>query len=81
MSSPGKLPKIRRTNEVMVQDLMRRSEFGAIGQVFIVEAIRYYSEKIANSPTPQTAGEGVISAITWHQIACDVDKRLKENFE
>jgi hypothetical protein len=60
---------------------MEYSPYGALGQVFIIEAIRHYSETIRNTPRPEEHGNGVVSAVTWHDIATDVSKRIKDNYE
>jgi hypothetical protein len=76
-----KLPKIRKTNEMLVRDLMTFSPYGSLSQVFIVEAIRHYAEQIAATPEPTEDGKGIISAVAWHGIARDVVKRLEEHYD
>lgn len=75
------MKKIKRTNEMMVKDLMNFSPYGALGQVFIVEAIRYYAEQVSSQPRPDDNPHQFINPQAWHDIANDVKKRLDDNYE
>lgn len=64
------------TNEELVIDLMNWSPFGALGQGFIMEAIRYYSEKVATQdakPNP----DAFIDPMVWQAIGKDVHTRCE----
>lgn len=74
------LPKIRRSNEAMVLDLMRVSPYGSLGQAFIIEAIRYYSDAVAASE-PEDKPGAIINPLAWKGIAEDVKARLAANYE
>lgn len=73
------LPHIRKSNEMMVRDLMEVSPYGALAQVFIIEAIRYYSERVAAQAAVSDPGASLDPAV-WHEIAKDVLRRLEHNY-
>jgi hypothetical protein len=50
-------------------------------QVFIIEAIRNYCERILQTSEPTDDGKGFISAIAWYRIAKDVNDRMVANYE
>jgi hypothetical protein len=70
----------RLTNEEFVSKLMSFSTYGALTQVFIIEAIRYYSEQVSATPEPEDDGNSFISPKLWHRIAVDLKKALDENY-
>lgn len=73
------IPKIQKSNNLVVRKLMET--YGTLGEVFIVEAIRYYSEKVsASTPKAETA-EDLSAQQTWKNIATSMQMTLKENFE
>jgi hypothetical protein len=70
----------RLTNEEFVSKLMSFSAYGALTQAFVIEAIRYYSEKVSSTPEPQDDKEAVINPVIWHKIAVDINKALEEQY-
>lgn len=68
------------TNEEFFNELMSFSQYGPLTQVFVIEAVRFYSEKVSSTPEPAEHGNGMISAIVWHRIAVDVGKALEEQY-
>jgi hypothetical protein len=70
----------RQTNEEFVVDLMNYSKYGGLVQAFVIEALRYYSEQIAES-VPKEDSKSFIDPIVWHGIAVDVLDQLKERYE
>lgn len=73
------LPYTRKSNEMMVRDLMEVSPYGALAQVFIIEAIRYYSERVA-AQSAVSDPSAIIDPAVWHAIAKDVLRRLEHNY-
>jgi hypothetical protein len=69
------------TNAEFVENLMNFSPHGGLCQAFIIEAIRYYAEKVAATPEPTEHGNGLISAIAWHKIAKDILERMEQKYE
>ncbi len=67
-------PATLDSNEDLVLDLLKFSKFGAMGQVFIVEAIRSYADDMA-ARDPATVGNGLVAGQAWVDIAKDVQAR------
>jgi len=76
-----------KTNEDLVKDLMNFSPCGALGQVFVVQAIQKYADKVvANkeillAEEKENADNGQISLVSmegWIKVAEDVQKRMKD---
>ena len=74
-----KLPKFEKSNVMFVRELMEVN--GALGEAFIIEAIRYYSGAVASSAPAADDPKSFINPKTWQEIAKDVDKRMKERYE
>jgi hypothetical protein len=64
-------------NEEFIADLMMYSPRGALCQIFILEAIRFYSGIIIENGKPEDDGEGLISKLAWYDIAEDIQKKLE----
>lgn len=67
-------------NEEFLGFLMTTSPFGAMSQVFIIEAIRYYSDKVASQPKPEDDSTSVISPVLWHDVALDIKARFEAKY-
>ena len=76
-----KLPKLEKSNVLFVRDLMEVSPYGALGEAFIIEAIRYYSGAIAATPPAPDDPEKFINPKTWQEVAIDVKRRMDERYE
>ena len=66
------------TNTELIVDLMTYSKWGALGQAFVVEAIRDYAKRQINAAawadTPNSMG---LRQETWQAIARDVEARCE----
>lgn len=71
----------KRTVEDLMDDMLSQATHGEFTQIFVVEALRYYSEMIMQTTLPPDDGDAVIAAKTWKEIAANVHGMLKENFE
>ena len=71
----------QKTNEEFVSELMSQSTYGQLMQVFVVEAVRYYSNQVAATPEPDSDDNAFISPKVWHMIAKDVKQQLEKAFE
>jgi len=67
-----------KTNEDLVLDLMNYSPYGALGEVFIVEAIRKYADALVATPLGPSSPDSFINNEPWNSIAADVKKRCDE---
>ena len=85
------LKGLPRSNEAMLQDLMRNPCDPRFGQAFIMEAIRVYSMMVVENGEPPTEVvemhlanpemQGIPSPLDWYNIAKDVKERLEENLK
>jgi hypothetical protein len=76
-----KLPKVRKSNELFIRELMTQSIHGALTETFIIEAVRYYCEKILSNPEPEDKSNLVINPRIWWNIAKELKEALIERFE
>jgi len=70
----------RVTNEDFIKQLLAIQEHGPLTEVFLVEAIRFYSASVADAPTPKDHGNGMISVIAWHQIATEIKEMFEKQY-
>ena len=61
--------------------MMNFSAFGALSQVFVVEAIRFYSEQVLKQSEPADSSEGIINPRIWWKLAEDMQKQIYDNYE
>lgn len=64
-----------KTNVDLVNDLMTHSPVGALGQAFIIQAIREYAEELVANPLPPTKPGSLFSNEAWNKAALDVRER------
>ncbi len=73
----------RKTNTQFVRDMMEYSDFGALAQVFILDAIYKFSESIAHE-TPKAMERAMkgsfVSAEAWHGVAKEIHRKLNERY-
>lgn len=69
----------RMTNVEFVTELMEFSRYGAMAQLFVMEALRRYSNTIANaSPEQFEQWNGLISAEAWQAIAEEIAQKIDQ---
>lgn len=71
--------KKQLTNEEFIVELLNFSPYGGLAQAFIVEAIRHYSQIVAETPIPTDNG-GFINPVAWHGIAVDIKERMEKQY-
>ena len=69
------------TNEEFVAGLMSYSRHGALTQVFVIEAIRFYAELIKGQPDVEDKPDAMFSAKKWKAVAADVHTQMKAQYE
>lgn len=69
-----------KTNIDFMCDLMDFSHFGPLAQMFVIDALSKWSEKIANTPIEELRGafEGnpLIGAEAWQGVARGIKEKL-----
>ncbi len=69
------MAKKLKSNEDLVLDLINFSKFGAMGQVFVMEAIQSYAKSVVDKGKPVDEPGAMFSAELWYDIASDVKAR------
>ena len=68
----------RKTNVELVTEMMEFSRFGALSQLFIIEAIGQYSGMVINSPPEALDGmKGFINPEAWRGVAKEIASKLE----
>lgn len=68
------------SNSDFISDIMLLSDYGPVAQVFVVEALRYYSELILKTPVPEDLPEMPINPRIWHATAFEVFNKINTRF-
>ena len=69
------MAKKLESNEDLVADLMAYSPYGALAQVFIMEAIQSKAEAVAKSVVDPDAADSFINPVAWRNVAIDIKER------
>ena len=65
----------KRTNVQIVTDVMVKSIHGPLAEVFVIEAIHAYVDRVLQAPEP---AHSMFAPGTWKTVAADINTRLKE---
>ena len=69
------------TNVQLVTQIMNVSKFGAMSQIFIIDAILKQAEAVARMPLEDLkaamANNGMVSAQAWHGVATEIADKMK----
>jgi hypothetical protein len=69
-------------NADLVRDLITFSDYGAIGELFVVMGIRAYADQIIKRGAPdKTEDFGFITQERWLEVARDVKKRCDDFYD
>lgn len=75
----------RMNNEDFVLDMMRWSSFGALAQIFIIDAIGKQAQRVAETPIEEVRkafGDGsFIHPDAWHGVATEIFTKMKERLK
>lgn len=64
-----------QTNVQFVKSLMEHSQFGALAQLFVLDALDKWSQKVAAS-TPAELDTPFISGHGWHGVAKEIQEKI-----
>lgn len=73
--------KKQRTNIEKITEIMSFSNYGALAQLFVLDAVLRHSELIANTPIEEMRSymaSGLITPEAWHGVATEIAVKLKE---
>ena len=65
----------KRTNVQIVTDVMVKSIHGPLAEVFVIEAIHAYVDRVLQAPEP---AKSLFAPGIWKKVATDVSILLKE---
>jgi hypothetical protein len=69
----------RQNNVEFVIDMMKFSRYGAMAQLFVLQALDQYSHAVANAPPESFAGsEHLINARTWQGVAKEIAQKMEQ---
>lgn len=73
-----------KTNIEFARELMDFSRFGPLAQMFVIDALTKWSDKIADTPVEELRkafeGNPLISAESWQGVAREIKEKLDANF-
>ena len=71
----------QKTNIEAVTEMMNFSEYGALAQVFIIEAIGKYADQVAKATPEQLASlrDSFFSPEAWQGVAREVREKLNKH--
>lgn len=68
-----------QSNVEFVTDIMEFSNYGALSQMFVIEALRNWSERVA-AADPTKMETGFISGAAWVGVAKEIKAKLEEKY-
>jgi len=72
----------RITNVEFVTALMEYSKYGAMAQLFVIEALHQYSATVANaSPEQFEEWNGAVEPQVWQDIAREIAEKIKNRYK
>lgn len=66
-----------KSNDDLMHYIMNFSKHGALAQVFVVEALRYYSEQITKHGEPKEDLSSFVSPVIWYKIGLEINEILE----
>lgn len=64
------------TNVDLVKDIMEFSEFGAMAQIFVMDALHKMSKRVAESKVEDYPEDGFINPEAWIGVAKEIQTKL-----
>jgi len=71
----------RLTNQELLSQLMNYSRYGALAEMFIIDAVIKQADEIAAMPAEQVEaamGDNIINGKAWHGVAVEISRKFKE---
>jgi hypothetical protein len=70
----------RKTNIQAVKQMMEFSQYGALAQLFIMQAIAKYADACSEAE-PASMDSGFISGANWQAVAKDIKRQMDEHLK
>lgn len=71
----------RLTNIEIVTEIMTFSNFGALVQVFVIDALYKHSHAVAEAPPEAFAKEHFIHPQAWQGVAREIAEKLEQHLK
>lgn len=68
----------RRTNVEFITEMMEFSHFGALAQLFVIDAITKHAQAVAASENPELFSTGLFDGQAWIDCAKDIHRQIEE---
>lgn len=69
--------KKRKTNVQIVTDIMNNSEYGALAQLFVMDALTKMSKTISKTQVSDYPPDGFVAPESWIGVAKEIRKKLE----
>ena len=73
------MPK-RKTNIEFVAEVMDFSEYGPLAQLFVIDALTAWSEKIMNSHPSEYPMNGIVNPEAWIGVAAEINQKIRDQY-
>lgn len=70
----------RKTNEQAIRNIMNYSNYGALAQIFVVDALLKQATAVANM-NPEDVKSGLVNGAAWVGVAKEIRDKLNEHLE
>jgi hypothetical protein len=70
-----------KTNVEAVVDLMEWSKYGALAQVFVIDALVKQAARVANAPPGAIEDNGFIAPEAWRGVAREIAEKLERHLD
>jgi hypothetical protein len=69
----------KMTNQEFLKSIMNSSNFGALSELFVIDALIKHSEAVSKAD-PSTAGNGFIPGSAWVGVAKEISQKLSTKY-
>lgn len=69
----------RLTNEQFVKQIMNFSNFGALSQMFVIDALMQHSKAVA-AADPKMFDSALLNGEAWVGVAKEIQQKLEEQY-
>jgi len=70
------MSKKNKTNVQIVKGIMENSQYGALSQLFVMDALHKFSKSVSESSEKDYPKNGFISAQAWIGVAKEINDKL-----
>jgi hypothetical protein len=67
-----------KTNEDILRDIMNFSRYGALAQLFVIDALTKFANTVAASKPEDYPDNGIVQPEAWIGVAKEIKEKLDE---